>query len=121
MSRHETTDSIGVAKHAFYLAWQACGVPVGMGRLQDRPAATEDDVWGNVTAAGDYASGTDYKPREPYGDYVFGRMMKLGILVETDAVEVRNHAPALDYQAWCGVYPTYDALIEAAIASLASR
>lgn len=32
-----------VAKRIFWLAWQACGGPFGMGILQNHPGANEDD------------------------------------------------------------------------------
>ena len=35
-------------KRCFWLAWQACGGPFNMGVLQDKPTATEDDVFNNV-------------------------------------------------------------------------
>ena len=108
-----------VARRAFYLAWRACHSPTGMGVFQDRPVATEIDVWDNVRNRGDYggAGGGD-KPGEVYGDYVFGRMMKLGLQWDADGVSFRADRPTRDYQAWSAVYPTYVELITAAIADL---
>ena len=109
-----------VVKRAFWLAWQACGGPLGMGFLQDRPGSAEEDVWDHARGAGDY-SGADAlrsKAGEAHGDYVFGRMMKLHIEFEDDTVSTRDEAPTRDYQAWCGRYPSYDALIDAAAKDL---
>jgi hypothetical protein len=92
-----------------------------MGFLQNCPGATEEKVWNNVVSHGDYPGGAEIcrdKPGTAYGDYVFGRMMKLSINWTKDAVEVRDSEPRRDYQSWCGVYPTYADLIEAAVKSL---
>ncbi len=102
-----------VVKEAFWLAWQACGKTAGMGFLQDRPCATKEDVWSNVYNQADYAMSTN-RPGEVYGDYVFGRMMKLGIQYNHDTIVVRDSVPRLDYQAWCRYYATYDTLITTA-------
>lgn len=105
---------VEVAKEAFWLAWQACGGTSGLGFLQDRPSITKEDVWKNVQTSGDYA-GNDTIPSRPYGDYVFGRMMKMGFEIGKDYIEFRdcNLDPA--YESWCGTYPTYDALLSAAM------
>ena len=65
-----------VMKEAFWLAWNACGGPLGMGFLQNKPDATKENIWDNVTVSGDYPM--PINRGEVYGDYVFGRMMKLG-------------------------------------------
>jgi len=103
-----------VAKRAFWLAWQACGGPLGMGFLQNRPDATEEDVWVGARSAYDYVGYKCNKPGEVTGDYVFGRMMKLHIEFTEDTVSTRDSMPTYDYQAWCRMYPSYDALIDAA-------
>lgn len=111
-----------VVKRAFFLAWQACGGPLGMGFLQDPGrAVTEDDVWGQAYGKRDYPDGNTLAPNKPgdvYGDYVFGRMMKLSLKWDAEGVEFRDGSPRPDYQAWCGDYPTYPALIQAAIDTL---
>jgi hypothetical protein len=108
-----------VAKRAFWLAWQACGGPLGMGFLQDNPDATEEDVWANVQSYGDYPATPARGAGEVYGDYVFGRMMKLGLRFSTDTVGTDYpDEPTPDYQGWCIKYPTHEDLIEAAIADL---
>lgn len=109
---------VEVAKEAFWLAWQACGGPAGMGVLQDRGGVTRDDVWKAVSGqeATDYVVPQGGELR-PYGDYVFGRMMKLGMDITSEGISVRDSEPRWDYQAWCSRYPTYESLIaEAAIA-----
>lgn len=43
------------ASRLFYVAWQRCGGPLGMGMLQDRgPGMTEEQVVANVKCDGDY-------------------------------------------------------------------
>jgi hypothetical protein len=113
-----------VVKEAFWIAWQACGRPQGLGMLQNRPNATKEDVWNNIRQAGDYEGGAITNPDKPgdaYGDYVFGRMMKLGIKWNKEAVIVREDSPRIDYQSWCLKYPSYKTLIDAAIDSLSAN
>lgn len=112
-----------VVKRAFYLAWVACGGPLGLGFLQNKPGASEDDVWKNVCTDGDYAGNlrgnkVEDGKGEVYGDYVFGRMMKTGIKWDGDAITVRDETPRHDYQAWCRKYPTYDAIVREAATQL---
>ena len=101
-----------VMKEAFWLAWNACGGTLGMGFLQNKPDATKENIWDNVTVSGDYPM--PINRGEVYGDYVFGRMMKLGFSCEKDTLEFRDDEPRCDYQAWCKVYPTYQKLVEEA-------
>lgn len=133
----DPSKTAAVVKRAFYLAFVACGGAVGMGVFQDRgPGVTEDQVWKNVQNEGDYTGAVhNNRPGHAYGDYVFGRMMKLS--VEWDerkgTINVPGHAPQADYQGWSsgkprvesdvprvgGVkYPSYMALFEAAAQSL---
>lgn len=114
-----------VVKRAFWLAWQACGGPLGMGMFQDNPNATEDGVWDCVREAWNYPGGSSImqsnRPGEAHADYVFGRMMKLHLKWGKDWVEVpepKHDKPRPDYQAWCRKYPTINALVEAANVSL---
>jgi hypothetical protein len=112
-----------VVKEAFWLAWKACGGPLGMGAFQNRPQATKDEVWECVRSARDYGPGAaklmgSDKPGEAYGDYVFGRMMKLELKWDSKSIEYSDSVPRGDYQAWCRQYPTYQALVEAAVKSL---
>ena len=103
-----------VVKEAMWLAWQACGGTTGMGFLQDRDGVTKEDVWKNVLTNGDYAKSHDFPQGRVYGDYVFGRMMKLGFEFDKDSITFRDSAPRADYQSWCHKYPSYQALVEAA-------
>lgn len=110
-----------VVKRMFWLAWQACGGPFNMGFLQDKPDADEEAVWSQTLNRGDYPSGNasgQNKIGDAYGDYVFGRMMKLSVKWDDASVNVRDGVPRHDYQAWCVRYPTYASLVQAAIASL---
>lgn len=103
-----------VLKEMFWLAWQACGSPMGMGWLQNRPSATKEDVWNNVANAGDYCANFN-RPGTLNGDYVFGRMMKLYVRYDNSSIELPDGTPRADYQSWCGTYPTYQALYDAAV------
>lgn len=105
-----------VAKRAMWLAWQACGGPLGMGFLHDRPNATEDEVWVGARGAADYEGSVVKQSQagEAHADYVFGRMMKLSLEYTEDTISFRDEAPTQGYQAWCGVFPSYMSLIEAA-------
>ncbi len=113
-----------VVKEAFWLAYQACGGPAGMGFLQTNATATKEDVWNNVRSAGDYPAGATAlmkaaQPGDAYGDYVFGKMMKLGLKWTEKGVEVRDgDVPRRDYQAWCRVYATYEALVQQALSNV---
>ena len=121
-TKFQCEDAKAVAEEALWLAWQACGGPVGKGVLQDRPGATKQDVIDNVVVAGDYPGEIilcGRKEGEIRADYVFGRMMKLNCTVAKDGILYRNAAITPDYQAWCRIYPTYEALFGAAIAILA--
>lgn len=111
-------------RRMFFLAWKACGGPVGMGILQDRgPIETEEDVWGNIQTAADYTSNHHIKPGQVYADYVFGRMMKMGVKygaenADTGFIETRDGDLSPDYESWCEKYPSYEALAQAAAAEL---
>ena len=117
-------DPEAVVKEMFWLAWQACGGPLGMGMFQDNPAADKESVWKNVYDAGDYPGGKKMagfrRNGGAYGDYVFGRMMKLYIELDAESLEFSDNAPRIDFQSWCGKYPTYEALYDAAVKSLAA-
>jgi len=98
-----------IAKRAFWLAYQASPV-MGMGILQKRDDATEETIWADV-----HREGTNSAD----GDYVFGRMMKLGISWTQDTIEVnRGREPRADYQGWAGKYKNSADLLEAAMGSL---
>lgn len=113
-------ESLAIVKRAFYLAWKAIGGPSSiMGCLQDRGEVSEDEVWRSVLTAGNYPGRNMWeRPGEAYGDYVFGRMMKLSIKYDASSVAVPDSEPRRDYQAWCHRYPTYLSLIEAAASDL---
>lgn len=111
-----------IVKEMFWLAWQACGGPLGMGILQNNSGADKDAVWNNVQTGGDYPSGpknlmTNFGA-EAHGDYVFGRMMKLYVAYDEGQIDMRGFDPTIDYQSWCGKYPTYKALFDASVESL---
>lgn len=114
----DCVNSQAVAKRMFWLAWQACGGPLGMGVLQDNPGADEAAVWTNVQDRGDYPMKLGDKPGHAYGDYVFGRMMKLGVDYGDGFVGLPESKPHPEYQAWCRKYSDYKSLFDAAVASL---
>lgn len=114
-------DNVALAKRVFYLAWKASRV-VGSGVLQDQGDKTEEEVWGCIGGREDYASvsveimGKQKLERGIDADYVFGRMVKLGVRVENEVLRIMSGGsdPQPDYQSWCGSYPTYEALLQAA-------
>lgn len=112
---------IPLVKRMYWLAWQACGGPLGMGALQDHPQATEEEVFVNVVQSEDYAiQFKDLEAGEAYADYVFGRMMKLGVKFNrvVGTVTLFDRVPSIDYQAWCGKYRTERSLLESAATDL---
>jgi len=111
-------DGEAVAKRAFYKAWKACGSTSGAGFLQDKPGATEDDVWNNIVRQADYPFMRPQDDGVVMADYVFGRMMKLRIEYNKDSVKVKDEKADVEYQRWAIDYHTYSDLIEAAIKEL---
>ena len=107
------TKALAVAKEAVWLAWNAAGTPRGMGLFQNRPGADKDAVWDNAYNQSDYAmrrGGLE----DINADYVFGRMMKLYFTLEGDRITHDDTKPSISYQSWCGTYPSYSALFDAA-------
>lgn len=101
-----------VVMRAFFLAYTAAGGAVGMGFLQARNAVTEEQVWNNVASHGDYPGGplpgmADPEKGEAYGDYVFGRMLKLSIDFDAKdgTITIPDTAPRADYQGWSNGKP----------------
>lgn len=103
-----------VVKQYFWLAWNACGGPLGMGLWQDNPQASLEAVFENVKNAGDYPGPAHTRSDEYYGDYVFGRMMKTGVNVSKNTVKISDASVCPAYQAWCRKYPTTLDLLKAA-------
>jgi len=101
---------------------------VGVAEVDDAPLEAEtgplvDGLFEDATVEAADGGGADEED-DAHGvvmvvaDYVFGRMMKLGFTWTAGTILVPDSDCKLDYQAWCGRYPTYRALIEAAITSL---
>ena len=106
--------ALDVAKQAVFLAWQACGGPMGMGVFQDRgPKQDRETVWEHAYDQRDYTV-RHGGPELVSADYVMGRMMKLNFTITGDTIKHRDDTPRGDYQAWCYTYPTYAALFDAA-------
>ncbi len=107
-----------VVSKFFYLAWKASKV-LGMGIFQDRPNASEKEVFHNVIGSGDYAMPIHGAHNRTYADYVFGRMMKVGIKVAADGenytLEVSDDAARPDYQSWYSTYNTAADILTAAM------
>lgn len=99
-----------VVKRMFYLAYNAASV-VGMGVFQAKNGVTEDDVMRDIVVRKE-RDGASY-----HGDYVYGRMMKCHIEIVGEEIELRDGEQRSDYQSWCGKYPTYKHLYDAAIQS----
>ncbi len=104
-----------VMKRYFWLAWQAAGGTFGAGWVQDHPSGTEDEVYNNVLTAGDYPGPARSRPNHLVADYVFGRMLKLGIRWEDNILEVQDGKAQIDYQAWGCKYASEAVLLDAAI------
>ena len=104
-----------VVKKACFLAYEACGDSSGMGFLQARDAVSEDDVWNNIMSSGDYPGPSHNKPGKVYGDYVFGRMMKIHFEYTADSITYYTGELDVEYQGWCLDYPTYLDLINSAV------
>lgn len=99
MARIECKEPEAVVKEAFWLAWQACGGPKNMGWLQDNPTADKEAVWKQMYDRVDYAGNHGQnRTGNVYGDYVFGRMMKLGLQWDENGIEFTDSAPRSDYQ-----------------------
>lgn len=117
--KHLISDGKGeeVAKGMVWLAWRACGGPVGMGVLQDQPGATKENVWSAMTGAHDYGGSPFKSPKsgEVSADYVFGRMMKLYFRFDKDTIDIRDEVPHPAYQGWAVKYPSYATLVQEAI------
>lgn len=81
--------------------------------MRDRPQAREEDVWSRVCNPLRQRDGVQMV----YGDYVFGRMMKLGMTISSEGIDIpRAFNPA--YNGFAHQYPTPEVLIAAAVASL---
>lgn len=110
-------EAVTVAKEALWLAWEAAGGPAGMGWLKNNPGADKEAVWKNASTMGDYfpeGKKDAIKEGRVNADYVFGRMLKLRFGINGNSLDVPDYEPRYDYQAWCGKYPTYAALFDAA-------
>lgn len=107
-----------VAKRFFYLAYLASGV-FGMGMLQARENATEDEVYNNIRTRGDYPRiPGDVIEDRPSADYVFGRMMKVSCTIKEDGIEISESKLDPSYQSWATTYKTRLRLLEKAISEV---
>lgn len=116
-------DAEEVIKEAFWLAYQSTGRPGGMGSLQENSDATKAEVWDNVRNAGDYPGSPNTAENEYYGDYVFGKMLKLRLWNDsesnwlgskTNVVSVPRTDVNRRYQGWATGYDSYEELIRKA-------
>ncbi len=103
VSKNET-----LARRIFWLAYEA-SIPMGLGVLHYTDKETEDTVWKHASKRDGFVS----------GDYIFGRMMKIGITWDNEKLNVTPSRLSPDYQSWCARYPTVGALVTAAEKSLA--
>lgn len=112
MAKIEVESPEEVAKEAFWIAYKHANPASGMGMLSAHPNASKSDVINNVRSAGDYPGGALRRDEgEMYGDYVFGRKLKLKLRVEPGAIVVPDSSPQPSYQSWSGRYPSYETLI----------
>lgn len=117
----DEAQALSVAKEALWLAWLACGGPLGMGFLQDRPKATKEEVWDNAVNKRDYPGALKPSNTKIYADYVFGRMMKLGFEISGKSIKFSDAKLDREYQGWAVVYPTYESLFASAALYVASK
>lgn len=107
-----------VVSKFFYLAWKASFV-VGMGILQDRPNATEQEVFIHIIRSADYAMPVHGVNNRTSADYVFGRMMKLDISVSRNGedydLEVSDSPANPSYNSWAGTFSNPAAILSAAV------
>ena len=115
--KHSNPEAL--AKRIVYTAFNASQV-MGMGIFMDRGDQTEDEVWESAVGRHDYPGRPSDGYNRVYCDYVNGRMMKLDVRWDDLGVYMPSddHTPRLDYQSWCGTYPTYSALVDEAVNSL---
>lgn len=116
-------DAKAVVKRAFFLAYNACGRALGMGLLQARPNVTEDELYDAIIGNHDYTfpgcDPTKQDETDLYADYVFGRMMKLGIQRNGCEVEIPDrdeYDP--EYHDFAHKYPNATELLTAAVKDL---
>lgn len=107
MKKVQVNNPQAVVKRAAYLAYKASKV-IGMGVFAAKDNVTEDEVWGIVHMDGN---------NHISGDYIFGRMIKIRLDYGDDHIKIAV-TPHPGYQSWCTTYPTYEALVDAAVASL---
>ena len=108
-------EALEVLRSAVWLAWVAAGGPQGMGFMRDNPKADKAAVWKQAYECGDYSGRHPGDGNNLSADYVFGRMLKLRVRRPSPTVlELTDNTPTRDYQSWCGKYPTYAALFDAA-------
>lgn len=113
-------EALAVAKEALWLAWNAVGGAGGMGIFQNKPGATKEEVWTQAYDQLDYST-RHGDAGDVHADYVFGRMMKLNFRIDANKLEISENECRRDYQAWCGKYPTYAALFDAATESMGAE
>ena len=107
-------------KEALWLAWAACRHPsdvgAGYGWLQNRPGATKEEVWNNVTVSSSDYSGLQMSHDGYFNaDYVFGRRLKLRVERPRPGVLEFEDDVRPGYEGdWRGAYPTLAALFAAA-------
>jgi hypothetical protein len=108
-------------KRMVFLAYNACRPASGLGMLQasrlSDTAPTEEQVWRCAYNQEDYPS-RHGASNEVFCDYVFGRMMKWSCKWEGSTVIIHDKKFTPDYQSFCRVYSSNEALVKAALESL---
>jgi hypothetical protein len=105
-------EAIRLARRVFWLAYQA-SIPMGMGCLHMTNTETEDSIWAQITQG--IVCGQKLKL---YADYICGRMMKLGLMIDNCTVSHTGGNLNSDYQSWSTTYLGIPDLFSAANTSL---
>lgn len=106
---------------ALLLAYNECGGTTGLGMLQARSNVTVENIVNDCRASDCNYPVEDRGMKEIYGDYIYGRMCKVGYKFDeaTGVIAISDNPPRADYQGWTNkTYPTYRSLIDAAARQL---
>ena len=104
-----------VMKRMMFLAYEASEI-IGMGIKQAKMGATEEEVWSQCVM----------KSEDGYtranADYVFGRIMKLGMAGCKEKIEIFDPEDIRpERQSWCMEYETCEVLFKKAIEDLLKK
>ena len=112
--------TLDVVKELVYRLWEACGVPAGMGFLQDRgPGVSKEAVFEQAVGSRDYVVSFN-KPGEIYMDYVFGRCIKTNIEYneKEGKISISPDEPKPTYQDWGRKYRSANEVVKEVLANV---